>query len=94
MRFVFDTIEEYEKWIRDNIKPEKFSVYFTSDNEIIVYPLKTSKPISYGYFKASAVGIIERMLKSLKEQGFRVYRVKAADWTDDRPVGIKFTVEE
>jgi hypothetical protein len=93
-RFVFDQQKEFERWISENATPDKYGVYISRDREILMYPLKTSRPLTYAYYKATDDKEVQGFKERFMVAGFRVYEVKDIEWADDRPVGVKFTVSE
>jgi len=93
-RFVFDQQKEFERWISENATADKYGVYISGDREILMYPLKTSRPLTYAYYKAVSDEEIKNFKESFISAGYKLYEVKAIEWCDDRPVGVKFTVSE
>lgn len=92
-RFVFDKKDEFEKWITENATSSRYSIYISSENEVLLYPLKTSRPTTYAYFKSTDSKVMEEIVNRLTEVGFKTYRVKAIEFADDRPVGVKVKTE-
>ena len=86
-RLVFSVLEEFLRWIRDNVKPDRYSAYFTDEGEVLLVPLRSTRPILYAYFKGEDLASVKKSLESL---GVKFYEVQAVEWADDRPVGFKW----
>lgn len=92
-RIVFISKEEFEKWLDQFATKDRYALYTTEENEIIAYPLKTSRPLTYAYFKPVGVTAIDIAKACVEKHNLRWFKIKALEWSDDRPVGVKFIVE-
>ena len=95
-RLVFESKERLEDWVKTFVtkKPENYVIIYTSeDNEVIVHPVVTSRPIFVGYFKGvEALGkFAEELSQKYKIPLLRVQRV---EWDIEKPVGIKYRITE
>jgi len=88
MRLVFDKEDEFKRWIERNVSADKYECYVSSELEILLVPLKSTKPIKYAYFKVNTPEEL-KIVQEVKKLGVEVYNVKAIEWADDRGVGIK-----
>mgnify|MGYP000197395717 CR=1 FL=1 len=86
-RLVFNNLEEFEKWIKDFAKPDRYVAYITTDQEHLLVPLRSTRPIIYAYYKGEETTKIKNLLDSI---GIKHYTVQAIEWADDRPVGFKW----
>lgn len=50
-RQVFDDVQELEKWCKEFVKRGQYTVYTTSDNELILEPRKSTRPQRFVYIK-------------------------------------------
>jgi hypothetical protein len=88
MRLIFKDIEEFKRWIKDNCLPMRYECYITSDNEFILVPIKSTKPIKYAYIKVSNEKIkeLEDYIKAFVNN---IYRVDMLEWIEDRAIGVE-----
>ena len=86
-RLVFGVLAEFESWIRDFAKPNRYVAYITNEKEILLVPLRSTRPILYAYYKGEETTNIKKTLDSL---GIKYYNVNSIEWADDRPVGFKW----
>lgn len=93
MRLVFKEIKEFRKWAIDNASVDRHEYYITEKKEIIIVPLRSTRPIKYAIATGVSDDILKEITKRLGNLGFRVYRVKAVEWSDDRPIGAKTSIE-
>lgn len=94
VRHVFDETEEFINWISENVTKEKYKAYQTKEKEIILVPKKSTRPLEYAYMKFSEDKDLKSVIEKLTSKGLRVWRLKAEEWADDRPVGVKLSPEE
>jgi hypothetical protein len=87
-RLIFNIAADYERWITDHVTPNGYDVYSTRMNELICYPRKSTRPLTYGWMQLSDEDSA-KLLKKLEGMGVRLYRVDRIEWDAERPVGIK-----
>jgi len=85
----FDSLSSLEEWVAKFTTPERYMVIVTSDEEVVLQPTKTSRPIIYGYYKGQA----QRVLKALEALGYRILHVKSFTWDIERAPGTRIIVE-
>ena len=80
-RVEFNDIEQAEKWINDiAINGGKdYHGYYTSHNELILVPGKSTRPVIYGYIKL--VG--DDQLTDIKGR-INIYPCKEYEWNAER----------
>ena len=97
-RKVFESISDIKEWAKTFAMPEKFIVNITRDNEIIIEPTKSTKPLTYCYCKvghsAEEEKELNEFLNYLESRGFTILRLKAYEWDIEKAVGVKPKVEE
>ncbi len=92
-RLVFSSREELLKWIKEKVAAEKYDLYITEESEVILSPIKSTKPLNYAYFKTSADP--KDLVRAIKENvnGIKVYLLKSFEWATDLAPGIKVITE-
>jgi len=93
MRVVFKELKEFGKWVQEIAKPDKYYVYITEENEIVLVPSKSTRPMTFAYVRVAKEEELKILTTSFEGSGYKVFNVKAFDWHDDRPVGMKFMIE-
>jgi len=95
-RKVFENISDIMEWIKVFAVPERYIVNLTKDNEIIIEPTKSTKPLTYCYYKAGhgEEEEINKFINYLKGQGFTILRLKAYEWDIEKAIGVKPKAEE
>lgn len=94
VRHIFDETQEFIDWISENVTKEKYKAYQTKEKEIILVPKKSTRPLEYAYMKFSEQKDLESVIKKLTSKGLRVWSLKAEEWDDQKPVGIRPSPEE
>ena len=94
MRLVFSSSAEFENWMRQFSTPERYCLYESENGELLLYPLKTSRPITYAYLKTENKETIAKIKGLAKDFGLHIFGVKDLEWADDRAVGVRMKVEE
>ena len=97
-RKVFESISDIKEWAKAFATPERYIVNITRDKEIIIEPTKSTRPLTYCYYKVGYGEEEEKhsseFLKYLKDRGFVILRLKAYEWDVDKMVGVKVKVED
>lgn len=65
MRLVFDDLESLKEWIKDNVEQDRYEVY-TTENEIVFVPVKSTRPIKYAYMR-----LLSKDLEGIDKNGER-----------------------
>jgi len=89
----FGTLGSFKDWISNFAKSDRYMFCVTSENEIIAQPLKTSRPIIYGYMKITDEKELGGLIKKLRENGYSVVQLKSFSWDTDRQPGQKRVFE-
>lgn len=90
-RFIFKEEKEFQKWIDDHVNSDKYECYITEGNEVVLIPLRSTRPLKYAYIKLTSE-TIEAVRQKLTQKGVKIYKANV-EWADDRPVGVKFVPE-
>lgn len=88
-RVVFSEVEEFKNFVVHMAKkPDNFVAFETSDGELIVHQVVSTRPIFVAYIKPSPDKAKD--LKSfLNAMGIRIFQCKDFEWDIEKPVGIK-----
>lgn len=95
-RKVFEKISDIMEWMKLFATPERYIVNFTKNGEIIIEPTKSTRPLTYCYYKAGRgeEEELDKFISFLKSRGFTILRLKAYEWDIDKAVGVKPKMEE
>jgi len=94
MRIVFDNPLEFGGWMEKFAMPEKYAMYETKEKELVLAPIKSTRPLYFAYRKCES-DIELGMLKAIAtKRKLSIFAVQDVEWADDRPVGMKFNVNE
>jgi len=93
-RLVYSSKEEFLKWVREKVTAERYDLYVTEDNELIVCPTRSTQPLTYAYLKLQSDP--KDLIKEVRENvsGISVYFLRNFEWATDRAVGIRPLLEE
>jgi len=89
-RQVFDDVQELEKWCKEFVKRGQYTVYTTSDNELILEPRKSTRPQRYAYFKSVKVEELAKLFSETYEIPY--FKVERYEWDLDKGIGIRTTI--
>jgi len=91
-RHVCKDVEQLEKFCETYVtSADKYVVISTESHEVILEPLRSTKPIRYAYLE---VDNAEKVAESISTKyNIRHLREKSYDWKVDIPPGVKIPVE-
>jgi len=92
MRFVFREKVELEKWINKFVQRKRYDCYVTDDDEIVLVPLMSTRPIKYAYANFDSKTIKE-IISQLETIGIDIYRVKAVQWDAEKSPGVRVKID-
>jgi len=92
-RLVYNSKDELLKWVKEKVTAERYDLYVTEDNELIVCPTRSTQPLTYAYLKLQSDP--RELVKEIKENvsGISVYHLKDFEWVTDRGVGVRVITE-
>jgi hypothetical protein len=93
MRLYFEQLEELTKWIGDFVTSERYVAYLTSYKELIFVPLRSTRPLVYGYYVFAKDEEKKEVEELLKSKGVRTYNIKSLDWDETKFPGVRPTIE-
>ena len=83
----FDSVKSYKDWISDFAKVDRYVFCLTDDNEVIAQPMKTSRPIIYGYMRVKDEEM-KTIVEAITKQGYKIIRLKTFSWDTERRPGV------
>jgi len=91
-RLVFGHVEAFKKWAADKVTKERYDLYLTDSDEIILVPIRSTRPIMYAYFQSGNSHELAEELTA--KTGVSVYYVETFDWKTELPPRMKIPVIE
>jgi hypothetical protein len=85
MRLVFFTYAAFKAWWQAQ-SPERYVVYYTAADEVILRPSKATETLDYGYIRFSNPEDAQEAVQELREAGFPVFYVGRVEWDVQRSV--------
>ena len=89
---VFNNTDELRAWCKDTVSPDKYRVLSTDEDEIILEPTKTSRPLKFGYLQIPGAEALADEIA--KEFNLKHIHIKAYRWDTDKGPHIKISAEE
>lgn len=74
--------QQCENWLKQIPTPQRYEIYITSGNELIIAPNKSTRYLKTGYLIDNE-NIIETLAQQLEKRGYRIFRIKAYYWSAD-----------
>lgn len=90
-RIVFCSEEQLENWCKEFVDTGKYVIYLTEYNEVILEPLKSTRPLRFGYFKGLKGEKLATKLQELHQ--IPLFRVRDYEWDLEKSPGIKVAIE-
>jgi len=83
--------EELEEWCREFVETGRYTVISTAENEVILEPTKTSRPIRFAYYMTAKAEEIAQ--KIADDYGIKHLKLKAYRWNIERAPSVRIPVE-
>lgn len=94
MRIVFSGSASLLEWILSRVFEDRYEAYLTTeDREIILLPMKSTRPIAIAYLKLPKDDDGKSIIDKLKERRISIYSIKTIEWDYEKAVGVKIPVE-
>lgn len=93
-RVVFTELKDLQVWLERFGDPLRYTAYQTSKEELILEPMKSTQPLRYAYLKCNSEQAADQMAARLRERNYIVLKCHSYQWSTDREVGARTTVEE
>lgn len=81
-RLVIKNLKDFLKWINHFVNPSRHTAFFTEKGEVLVEPLKSTRPIIEAYYDGENSDEVKKQLVSL---GIKIFEVESLDFSLDRP---------
>jgi len=88
-RIVFDKKEDFEIWVKENTSASRYIFYITDDNELVVYPSVSTRPLAIGYLSSFTEDLKKYGEEFAKNNGYRFFKIKRIEWDIEKAVGVK-----
>ena len=92
-RLVFDDFENLLEWAKKVVTPKHENyiiLYTTESNELIIYPVVSTRPIFVGYYKLTSEDNAEKLIERVtKITGCKLFPIKRIEWDLQKAVGIR-----
>jgi len=82
---------ELIEWCREFVEAGKYRVISTEENEVILEPVKTSKPIRFAYYQTEKAR--ELAGKIAEDFGVKHLKLQAYRWNIERSPAVKVAIE-
>jgi len=97
-RAICENKDQLTKWCEIFIGEkgkDKYVIISTNQNEIIIEPRKSTKPLDFAYMQVANGNIKEIVNEIVQKYGIKHLHVKRLEWDLEKPPGIKYqTLEE
>jgi hypothetical protein len=86
----FNELDKFKQWVEDKYDEDRFDIYLTSENEMILVPKRSTQPLVYAYFKPKkGEGEVKELIKKIpKISNSSYYEPKSFSWRTDLPPGV------
>ena len=87
--------EQLNNWCQQFAKKGRYTVYYTTDDyEVVLEPIKTTRPIRYCYLKLANRGLAEKVAKEIAQSyGLDVVELKGIAWDIEKGPWIKIPIK-
>jgi hypothetical protein len=91
--------EEYDfnkvlEWTEEYVKAKDYALIVTDENEIILEPRKSTRPLDFGYINIKNTNAIKTLAGMLEKlYGLKRIEVKSLGWDVEKPPWVKVPVE-
>lgn len=88
-RFVFEDQAEFKRWIDGHVTRDRYECYISKEHEVIFVPIKSTRPVKYGYMKFPSSKETKEIQKTVEANGVKVYNA-TTEWDPLKAVGTHF----
>lgn len=92
-RLVFETCGEFLEHTKYILRRKEYTAYITEKDEIILVPVRSTRPVIYCYYKITDEREKEAILDLLESLKVPVFYIKSFDWDAQKPIGAPQKVE-
>lgn len=84
-RYEFSNDNEFLNWATGSLNSKKYELVCTSFGEVIAVPVKSTRPLIYGYVSFCTVEQAKKLTGELNKQfGVKVLAMKKFVWSTER----------
>jgi hypothetical protein len=91
-RIVFSDATTFLRWVLENATPERYLAYITSEREVVLYPRKATRPLTYAYIRTSEKEVSD-IKNTLLSKELDVFEVERIEWDVEKSVGVRVSIE-
>jgi len=93
---VCKTEEQFKRWCEEVVEKDRYRIYVTTEeNEIILEPKRTTKPLKYCYYKAESIAKAMELAKEISDKyNLPVIEISRMSWDLEKGPAIKIPIEE
>jgi len=87
---ICSTKGQVEKWAKAIVHEGKFIIYLTLNNEVVVEPLRSTRPLRYCYYKGSDFNDAKKVAESIsKAYNLSIVEVSSMSWDNEKGPWVK-----
>lgn len=90
-RIIFTNPEQLIEWVKAFCSADKYVGYTTAEKELIIEPIKSTRPLRYAYYKGEDTDEIAKKLS--EKYQMKVFQIKNYEWDMEKSVGVRVAVE-
>ena len=88
------TKEQVEKWAKELIREGKYIIYLTAEDEVILEPLRSTRPLKYCYYKGASSEDAKNLASSIsKTYNLSIIEVDRISWDIEKGPYIRMPIE-
>jgi hypothetical protein len=93
---VCENEEQLNHWCEQFAKKDRYVVYITTeDNELILEPIKTSRPIRYAYMKFENIEHARKVANELAQHfGLKIVEIRRMAWDIEKGPWIRIPIKK
>jgi hypothetical protein len=89
--WIFDMVLE---WVHEYVKGRDYAVLVTDENEIILEPRKSTRPLDYGYVCLDDSAAVRELAEKIaRTYNLPLLEIQYFRWDIERPPSVKVPIE-
>lgn len=86
--------EKILAWANEYVKGKDYALLLTDENELIIEPRKSTRPLDYGYVSINDANVIRALARQLATNfGLPLLEIQYFRWDIEKPPSVKVPVE-
>jgi hypothetical protein len=86
--------EKVLAWANEYVKGKDYTLLLTDENELIIEPRKSTRPLDYGYVNINDANAIRTLAKQLASSfGLPLLEIQYFRWDIEKPPSVKIPIE-